>query len=81
MPDVSGSLARSAWELWPSLVRPILGITAAALLIIAGVVLFPDDPSPGPVGSRMVFPVVIKPLPQEAPLTPAPVSGSATPPK
>ncbi|MFE5288631.1 hypothetical protein ACFRAQ_26995 [Nocardia sp. NPDC056611] len=81
MPDVSGLLARSAWELWPSLIRPILGITAAVLLIIAGVVLYPDDPSPGPAGSRMVFPVVIKPLPQESPPTTVPVSGPAIPPK
>ncbi|WP_433666373.1 hypothetical protein ACQP06_21985 [Nocardia sp. CA-136227] len=81
MPDVSGSLAQSAWELWSSVVRPIAGASAAVVLIIVGLVLFPDDPSPEPIGSRMVFPVLINPLPQESLPTTMRVSGSATPPK
>lgn len=82
MPDASESLARSARELWPSVVRPTAGILIAILLIIVGLAMFPDDPSPGLVGNnRVTFPVVIRPLPQESPPTTVSVSGSATPPK
>ncbi|MFD0000620.1 hypothetical protein [Nocardia sp. NPDC127526] len=82
MPDISGSVARSARELWPDFIRPVAGVFAAVSLVVAGLVVFPGHPPPAPVGnSRVSFPVVTKPLPRESPSATVSVSGPATPPK
>ncbi|GAB4583762.1 hypothetical protein Ntsu_15940 [Nocardia sp. IFM 10818] len=83
MPDISGSLARSARDQWRSLRRPTIGALAAISLTVAIVAaMFPDDPPPAPVGNYYPsFPVLIKPLPQQSPPTSVPATGTPTPPK